>query len=283
MMRKTILTAGLTISLLTVFGAQTIRHQSEQVRLNAAIPISRNTVVALERVTTSTKESEQLRIPGKDYYKDAFVVVRGDHEQIEEPDVLGDQDDNDLIYKKHLVELPLFAGDHYYGKHINAAAATRELNRIPILEPGDHVEVINQGYLTMHSSMGYVRPPYAGFLYASGVCWSTSTLGTLMDEVNKEFALEYGEPLFVFSAYDRLPHNHAYTTYKDSNYGFGYTVVKSVWGGGTDYKFTVNPKLSEFPQFKNLRLKIVMSASEDHENAYLGHSIEAHIRTNIDF
>lgn len=220
---------------------------------------------------------------GAEAFKDKFPIIMGDEKRLKETNVLGDKDDNSLTYRKHLVELPLYAGDHYYGKHINAAAAASELNTMPILEPGDTINVITDGYLTMHRSKGYIQPPYPGFLYASGVCWSTSTLGTLMDEANKEFSLKYGIPLFVFGAYDRSPHNHSYYTYRDSNYGYGYTVVKHVNGASTDYSFAINPELKKLPKFKNLKLKIVMSASTNHETGYLGHSIEAHIKTNINF
>ncbi|MBN2016088.1 hypothetical protein JW766_04615 [Candidatus Dojkabacteria bacterium] len=221
---------------------------------------------------------------GEEAFKDTFTVVIGDVSEEEDPDdILGEETPVELPYKKGLIEMPLYRGDYYYGKHINATAATKELNqKMPILEPGSRVAVIGNGYLTMSKGWGYVSPG-AEFMYASGVCWTTSALGTTMDEVNKEFMYKYDMPLFVFYAGDRYPHPVAYSTYRNSNYGFGYTVVRAYGRGSPDFKFTVNPNIKTNPKFLNLKIKIVMVSSTDHPKAFLGQSIGGYIESNIDF
>ncbi len=183
-------------------------------------------------------------------------------------------------YEYISVELPLYSQDYYYGKYINAKVATNEINTIPILFPGDRVEIIGDGYLTFGRSLGYIDPG-DGFYYASGVCWTTSTLGMLMDEANKKFVREYGLPLFTFDKYDRFAHNTQYKTYTGSNNQWGYAVTKLPDGKVFDYKFTVNPELSEYKELKNIRLKIEMEGREDHASAYKGQVIKA--RLFIDF
>jgi hypothetical protein len=222
---------------------------------------------------------------GKEAYKDSFAVIEGEIPDEDVPriaHVLGESDDKELIYKKNLIELPLVSGDYYYGKYINAAAAARELNFMGVLNPGDRKSVIGNGYVTMNSNRGYISPG-AGFMYASGACWATSSLGTLMDEVNKEFNLTYGMDLFVFQYGDRLPHPHAYSTYAPSNWGYGYSVVKRPGGYNSDYKFTVNPELSDHPVLKDIKIKIVMVSREDNPNAFLGQSIGGYVMSSVDW
>ena len=220
---------------------------------------------------------------GKDAHKDMFPVLIGEIERLPFLNMIkGESDDPDLKYRKFLVELPLVSYDYYYGKFINASSAVNEINQVQILRPGDRVQLINDGYLTMSSSRGYVNPG-SGFYYASGVCWSTSDLGTLMDEANKAFQHKYDKPLFTFYDGDRVPHSKSYSTYKHSNYGRGYTVVRMPSGWNTDYKFNINPSLKDDPNFKDLKIEIVMVAREDNENAFWGQSIGAYLMSNIDF
>jgi hypothetical protein len=222
---------------------------------------------------------------GTDAYKDQFPVLIGEIDEQEAPTIAsirGESIDTDLPYKKHLIELPLVRCDYYYGKHINATAAANEINQIKVLKPGDRISLIGNGYLTMARSRGYVSPG-SGFLYASGACWTSSTLGTLMDEVNKAFSQKYNKPLFVFYAGDRSPHPVAYSTYQKSNYGKGYAVTKMPGGYGTDYRFTINPSLENDPQFSDLKIKIVMISRTDNPQAYLGQSLGAYVLSNIDF
>ncbi|MBN2015500.1 hypothetical protein JW766_01575 [Candidatus Dojkabacteria bacterium] len=191
------------------------------------------------------------------------------------------EDDKDMVYKKLYVELPLYPEDYYYGKHLNATAAVNELNSIPPLRPGDRVQVINDGYITLNSAKGYIKPP-GDFYYASGICWSVSAFGAVMDEANRKFEREYGMQLFIFNYADRIAHNDYYRTYVASNFGYGYTVVKMPdWV--TDYKFTVNPELMNHQYFKNLKVKIVMVSTTDNSRGYAGQSIDGYILTNLDF
>lgn len=185
-----------------------------------------------------------------------------------------------MIYENYYVEMPLYGEDYYYGKHINAKSATSELNQMPVLRAGDRVEVINDGYLSMDKSYGYVKPGEK-FYYASGVCWSVSTLGLLMDDANAGFIDKYGIPLFTFDNGDRYPHSHSYKTYNPSNYGYGYTVVK-VGDYATDYKFTVNPEIETIAELEDFEIKIVLNARNDHGWGYGGESIEGYILTNKD-
>lgn len=234
-----------------------------------------------EEVVGDLKDKE-----GSEAYKDKFAVLVGGSDYVDENpnirSVLGENIDVDLRYKKLLVEVPLVRCDYYYGKHINATAGVNEVNRMPVLEPGDSIGLINDGYLTLLGNKGYVSPG-SDFMYASGVCWTTSTLGFLMDEANKTFSRKYEIPLFTFNSGDRLPHPESYATYRNTNYGYGYSVVKIPNGSSLDFRFTVNPELANNPRFKNLELKIVMISSIDNENAFMGQSIGAYIKTNINF
>jgi hypothetical protein len=221
---------------------------------------------------------------GEEAYKDKFPIVFGDvpEDLAELADIKGEEDDSELILNKGLIELPLVSYDYYYGKHINAAAAANEINYIGILEPGDRIRVISDGYVTFSGSRGYISPG-SGFMYASGVCWASSTLGTLMDEANRVFNRKYDMPLFIFYYGDRSPHPHYYSTYRNSNYGYGYAVVRHPGGSTADYKFTVNPELKNIPKFENLKIKIVMVARTDNPDAFLGQSIGGYLKSNVDF
>jgi hypothetical protein len=226
------------------------------------------------------------QIIGREAYKDKFAVITGEIPE-EEPlpdksQVLGQFDIAELPYKKNLIEMPLYPQDYYYGKHANATAGINEMNLMPILTPGSRVRVIGDGYVTMARGRGYVSPG-SGFLFASGVCWSASALGMLMDETNKVFMMKYDIPLFTFAPGDRRPHPHWYKTYQFSNRGLGYSVSKTPFGGGTDYRFYLNPNLAGHPRFKDIKVKIVMVSQNDHPTAFQGQSIGGYVMTNIDF
>ena len=188
----------------------------------------------------------------------------------------------EMVYTKAYVELPLASEDYYSGKFTNAAAAVNELNSMSTLEAGDRIAIINDGYLTMNADKGYIKPQ-GKFLYASGVCWTVSTLGTMMDKANADFSAQYNLPLFVFNNGDRFPHPHTYKTYTLSNNGWGYSVSKFTDGSSSDYKFTVNPEIAHIPELEGLKIKIVMQSVTSNKNGYLGQSINAYLLTNIDF
>jgi len=230
---------------------------------------------------------------GAEAYKDRFVVldegISGDQSYKDEfaltdtqTDIKLPQTGEELLFKKVLVELPLYSADYYYGKHTNASAAASEINALPILRPGDHFAILGDNIITFSATSGYIQPP-GNFYYASGACWATSTLGLLMDEANKRFARDYGIPLFVFESNDRYPHTHAYQTYAPSNSGYGYTVSQIKGAPAADYRFTLNPQLSEIPALKDIQIKIIMLGTKDHPTGYLGESIDAYIESNIDF
>jgi len=178
------------------------------------------------------------------------------------------------------VTLPLVQEDYYYGKHFNATVAASELNSLKNLKAGDRISIVKHGYLTMEDSKGYIDPPGDKYPFASGVCWTVSTLGYLMDEANVKFKAKYGIPLFVFEKGDRIPHKHSYTTYAPSNNGYGYTVTIND-GWIFDYKFTINPNLADHPKLQHIRLKIVMYGTTDHPSGYNGESIGAELKTNV--
>ncbi len=223
------------------------------------------------------------RIIGYDTYKDKFFISEESNTDLPSIDkVKGETNDPSLLYNKHLVEIPLHSADYYYGKFINANAAVKEINQIGVLTPGSRIELLGDGYLTMSISRGYIDPG-PEFMYASGSCWATSALGAMMDEVNKAFEQKYELKLFTFHYLDRTPHPVPYLTYKNSNHGYGYTITKFPKGDNTDFKFTINPELANNKIFKDLKIEIVMISRNDHPKAYLGQSIGAYIRTNIDF
>ncbi|KXK26015.1 MAG: hypothetical protein TR69_WS6001001308 [candidate division WS6 bacterium OLB20] len=195
--------------------------------------------------------------------------------------VAGAADDKDLILKFAEVNLPLYKQDYYWGKYLNGAAGAKELNKMPVLRPGDRISVIRDGYLTLSPKSGYVRPTN-GYYYGSGLCWSTSALGQMMDYANTEFRKKFGIDLFVFSGRDRAPHGTWYKSYEHSNRGYGYTVIKISSGGGQDYSFTVNPAISSLPNMNDFKLKIVMTYRTDFPGAYFGQSIGGYIMTNKD-
>jgi hypothetical protein len=189
---------------------------------------------------------------------------------------------NEIKHKTTYVELPLIAADYYYGKHINASIAAKEINTMPVLMPGDRVAILANGYLTMSAGKGYIKP-YGDFMYASGVCWATSTLGALMDEANRQFLEKYDMPLFIFEYGDRWPHKDPYATYNASNGGYGYSVSRIGGYPAADYRFTVNPKLLEDPELVNLQLRIDMGSTESHSWGYAGQAVNATLYSNIEF
>lgn len=199
--------------------------------------------------------------------------------QIENIKVVPISEDKDLIYIPMQVELPLQQGDYYYGKYENGRAGAYEINKIPVLYPGDSIRLIGDGYITVKSNAGYIQAPRHYF--GSGLCWSTSTLGQLMDYANIEFNQKYGINLFLFP-YGRYPHSSYYKTYASSNNGFGYTVIKKA-SGSVDYGFQINPKLANHPELYKLKLRIVLTAREDHPSADHGQSLGGYILSNVDF
>lgn len=188
--------------------------------------------------------------------------------------------DSELKHTNVVFNLPLVRKDFYGGKYENARAGAGELNRIPALKSGMRVRVIADGYITLQRNRGYVQP--RGYYFGSGLCWSTSALGGMMDVANRQFKQRYGVDLFVFSGGDRAPHSHKYETYTRSNRGGGYTVLKS-GSGGQDLRFTVNPKLKTMEGLSDIVLDVEMVAQDDFPGAYKGQSIGAILRTNKPF
>lgn len=231
---------------------------------------------------------------GKEAYYDSFphyaedlgvysYAARPDEEpgSLDEANIAGVNDEA-FKFKNTVVKLPLVKKDYYYGKYTNGKAGAVEINRVPVLKPSDNVGLIRDGYLTLSPRSGYVKPP-GGYYYGSGLCWAVSALGQLMDEANKEFQAKYGIPLFVFSGRDRAPHPSYYSTYNNSNGGRGYTVIKIGRNGGQDYRFTINPKLASRSQFKDMRLKIVMTYTNTSTKGMFGQQIGAVLYSNKDF
>lgn len=181
-------------------------------------------------------------------------------------------------YKLGKVSLPLYKEDYYWGKFYNGRAGVNELNNMPVLKPGNKISIIGNGYITLSPTRGYVRPG-GGFYYASGVCWSVSVLGAIMDNANKEFEEEYGMSLFLFQNRDRAPHSHWYKTYKKSNNGRGYTILKKSYGG-QDYTFKVNPAVRTIPGFKNARFKVVLWSKSNEKRAYRGEVLGGYVLSN---
>jgi hypothetical protein len=187
--------------------------------------------------------------------------------------------ESDMIYKNSFTEQPLFWPDYYYRKYENAVAGANGLNKMPILLPGKSIGVIKDRYIDVKIHNGYVQPP--GYYFASGLCWSTSALGAMMDQANTEFKAKYGVPLFTFRPGDRAPHTDWYRTYLNSNNGRGYTVLQMSSGVPVqDYRFTVNPELKNVPELADIKIKIVMLYSREHETAAAGQSIGGYIISN---
>jgi hypothetical protein len=250
--------------------------------LMALISILYSSVISFDAQSATVLKTNTETQPKRIEPKKVQQVVRETDSKTEIPVVKVDDKPSVLSFEKTYVELPLYAADYYYGKHINAGIAANEINLVPVLKPGDRVSLISDNYLTITRDKGYIKPP-GDFLYASGVCWTVSTYGYLMDEANKDFEAKYGMPLFVFERWDRLPHKDPYSTYGASNYGYGYTVSKVGGQVGADYRFTVNPELNKYPHLKNIRIDIVVEAPDNHSWGYSGESIGAYIVSNIDY
>ena len=184
------------------------------------------------------------------------------------------------IYKYTEVELPLVQNDYYWGKYVNASVAASEVNTIGELAPGDNRSLLNDGIITLEEDAGYIKPA-SGYYFASGVCWTSTTLGYLMDEANAKFIAEYNMPLFVFSTNDRLPHKVTYPTYKNVNSGYGYSITKN-GDYYFDYIFQINPALANDPVLKDLRAKIVMTPKNDNPAGFNNESIGAYLLTNLE-
>ncbi|MBW7953448.1 hypothetical protein H3C67_01545 [Candidatus Dojkabacteria bacterium] len=189
------------------------------------------------------------------------------------------EDNPDMVYKNSFSEQPLFAEDYYYGKYENAAAGVLGLNKMPILRPGDSIGVVKDKYINIKTWNGYIRPTN-GYYFGSGVCWSTSALGQLLDNANKSFKEKFGVDLFVYKKGDRAPHGDYYKTYS----GRGYTVFQASEGVPLqDYRFTINPEIAGNKDLEGLKLKIVMLATNEHATASHGQSIGGYIISNIEF
>lgn len=197
------------------------------------------------------------------------------------PAVLGVQTDATISNQYLSTENPLQPSDYYGGKYTNAKAAANELNTMPALKVGDKYSVLGSKIITIKSNKGYVRSDYEYF--GSGVCWTVSVFGYLMDRANVEFRKKYGVDMFVFPA-GRSPHGHTYDTYRYINGGRGYTIFNSPDPKRrTDYTFQLNPKIAEIEQLSDLQVKIVMTATSSNPKAYRGQSIGGYILTNKNF
>ncbi|MCA9383043.1 hypothetical protein KC909_01635 [Candidatus Dojkabacteria bacterium] len=190
---------------------------------------------------------------------------------------------SDMVYVNSFTELPLYYQDYYWGKYENAAAGADGLNRMPILNAGDEIGVVTDKYINIKSYNGYIQPAY-GYYFASGVCWSTTTLGTLMNNANADFQAKYGMDLFVFEYGDRSPHSDWYQTYQPANNGYGYSVYQISEGvPGLEYRFKVNPEIANVPELADLEVKVVMMYSDTHDTAAYGQSIAGFIASNKEF
>jgi len=183
-----------------------------------------------------------------------------------------------MPYKHFGIDFPLKPRDYYWGKWLNAKAGAGEINKIPELVPGNRINLIRNGYLTLSPAAGYVRPTN-GYYYGSGLCWSTSVLGGFMDAANWHFTRTWGIPLFTFNTYDRAPHPSYYETYKNSNNGYGYTVIK-IGSGGRDYSFNINPEVGKIRALGGLKIKIVLNWTNKFPGASHGESIGAYLLSN---
>lgn len=185
------------------------------------------------------------------------------------------QADPDMTFQFAATEMPLYSEDYYYRKYENAAAGAIGINNIPVLKAGSRIGVIKDKFISIRTYRGFVQPP--GYFFGSGVCWSTSLLGTMMDNANKKFKEKYNLDLFVYNSRDRDPHPDSYRTYG----GRGWTIMQATEGVPIqDYAFTVNPEISNNPEIADLKLKIVMIATDKHETASHGQSLAAYLLTN---
>jgi|SRR3990167_4048272 len=230
---------------------------------------------------TAAKQDE---FPVSQYRIDEFSykVVEAFEELYGSVGSTGIKVDADMIYTNNFIETPLYPQDYYYRKYENAVAGAKGINKVPILGPGSRISLIRQMYINVKSWNGYVQPP--GFYFGSGLCWSTSTLGYLMDDANKNFRNKYGVPLFVFRGGDRAPHGDWYQTYENSNGGWGYTVLQiSAGNPAQDYGFTVNPDLKNIPELADIKIKLVMVGTTSHATGSHGQSLGAYIISNKKF
>ena len=211
-----------------------------------------------------------------------FSIFEIDQQYSELGQVLGETTiPENLTFKGVQVDYPLTPEDYYYGKYENGKAGADEINKVPVLRPGDRVRLIRDGYITLYRGKGFVMPG-KGYYYGSGLCWSISVVGGLMDDANSEFQAKWGIPLFVFQPGDKAGHKKTYSTYAASNNAYGYSVIKLRHGGGQDYSFTVNPEISNIPELRDLELKLVMTSTDTHETASYGQSIGGYILSNKD-
>jgi hypothetical protein len=188
--------------------------------------------------------------------------------------------DEDMVYHNTFKELPLFPVDYYSGKYTNAVAGVRQLNRMPVMKPGESVSVIGDRYMVITSQNGYVKPPH--YVYGSGVCWSTSVLGAMLDDANVAFKAKYGVDLVVYRSGDRAPHGGYYPTYTNNHHG--YTVLQKAVGVAVqDYTFRVNPQIKNIPGMADLKIKIVLVNTNKHPTGVYGESIGAYIISNKEF
>lgn len=243
--------------------------------------------------TASTTSLQYQYVSGSQALKDEFPVLLEAEdeltfEKVEEfemtygrEQIAGLQIDEDMKYTNSFVELPLFAEDYYWGKYENGSAGVRGINQIASLRPGDKISLIGDQYINVKSYNGFIKPQ-SGYGFGSGLCWSTSALGYLMDEANAAFKQKYGIDLFIIN--NRAPHSHNYRSYLPSNNGWGYTVLQRSTGIAVqDYIFTVNPALKNNSKLADIKIKIVMVATNQHPTASHGQSIGGYILSNVDF
>jgi len=223
--------------------------------------------------------------PGENAYYDQFPVYEGDMADLE---IAADDEENPLDndvagttanklspeYKLLVYNQPLTREDYYWGKHINATAGGNEISRMRVLKPGDKISLIGSGYITLGRNKGYVAPG-RGYYYGSGLCWSVSTLGGMMDQANAKFKKKYGINLFIYQGGWRRGHSHRYSTYMTSNNGWGYTVAKIGGRGSPDYSFQVNPQINNIPSLRGVHILLRVSGVGGMKGAYKGQGMVA--------
>lgn len=197
------------------------------------------------------------------------------------PTVLGVNTDAAITHQYAFVDSPLQPKDYYGGKYTNAKAGANEINSMPVLRVGERHSLLRSRIITLKGSKGYVQSDLEYF--ASGVCWTVSVFGYLMDVANTQFRQKYGIDMFVFPQ-GRSPHGKKYDTYRFINGGRGYTIFNSPDPKRhVDYTFGLNPQITEIEQLKDLQVKIVMTATSSSGKAYRGQSIGGYVLTNKDF
>jgi len=185
--------------------------------------------------------------------------------------------DSDMIYHDAYIALPLYDSDYYWGKYLDAMAGAKQLNYMPILAPGNHMAIIGDGYINIRPLYGYVQPPH--YYFGSGVCWSSSTLGAMLDKANSQFKSKYGIDLVIYGSGDRSPHGGFYMTYTNNHHGY------TIYAGNptTDYRFRVNPAIANLDGMSDFKMKVVMLYTDNYPGASHGEALAAYIISNKEF